>query len=233
MFRIKDIVNRNKPSEIKITLKDIERNPIVATFIRCANNYLGAIGYTEHGFRHVSLVADRAKNVLKYLEWEEKFQNLAEIAGYIHDIGNIVNRQGHGQSAALIAMKLLKELDMDYEDMALVISAIGNHDEENGSFGNPVASALVLADKSDVHKTRVRSSKCDNIHDRVNFAAEESSLRVFKDKKVIALRININTSVANVAEYFEIFVSRMRMCQKAADFLGCKFELLINDKKLG
>ncbi|MDR1720998.1 MAG: HD domain-containing protein [Endomicrobium sp.] len=235
MFKITGIGNRNKSSNINIRLKDIEKNPIVVTFIKCANEYLGRIGYTEHGFRHVSLVASRAKNVLVYLEHSERFQNLAEIAGYMHDIGNIVNRQGHGQSAALIAMGLLKDMGMEYEDIAFIISAIGNHDEEDGDFGNPVAAALVLADKSDVHKTRVRNldiSKCDNIHDRVNSAVERSSLRVSKDKRIISLRININTHISNVAEYFEIFMSRMLMCKRAASILNCKFELLINDKKL-
>lgn len=180
--------------KIKLKLKDIKKSSVVTTFIKCSNEYLGTIGYTEHGFRHVNLVASRAKNVLVYLGYLERFQSLAEIAGYMHDIGNIVNRQGHGQSAALMSMRLLKDMGMEYEDIALVVSAIGNHDEEDGDFGNPVAAALVLADKSDVHKTRVRnldSSKCDNIHDRVNSAAERSTLRVSKDKKVISLRINI------------------------------------------
>lgn len=226
---------KEKSSDIKIKLKDIEKNSIITTFIRCANEYLGTIGYTEHGFRHVNLVASRAKNVLVYLGYSERFQNLVEIAGYMHDIGNIVNRQGHGQSSALISMRLLKDMGMGYEDIASIISAIGNHDEEDWDFGNPVAAALVLADKSDVHKTRVRnldSSKCDNIHDRVNSAAERSSLRVIKDKKIISLRININTHISNVAEYFEIFMSRMLMCKRAASILSCKFELLINNKKL-
>ncbi|MDR1784292.1 MAG: HD domain-containing protein [Endomicrobium sp.] len=235
MGKIMDVDTKSKLSDIKIKLKDVEKNSIITTFIKCANEYLGTIGYTEHGFRHVSLVASRARNVLIYLGHSERFQNLVEIAGYMHDIGNIVNRQGHGQSAALISMRLLKDMGMSYEDIAFIISAIGNHDEEDGDFGNPVSAALVLADKSDVHKTRVRnldSSKCDNIHDRVNSAAERSSLRVSKDKKVISLRININTHISNVAEYFEIFMSRMLMCKRAANILNCKFELLINDKKL-
>ncbi|MDR1511774.1 MAG: hypothetical protein LBS15_03305 [Endomicrobium sp.] len=226
---------KSRLSDVKIKLKDIEKNSIITAFIKCANEYLGTIGYTEHGFRHVSLVASRAKNVLVYLDYLERFQNLAGIAGYMHDIGNVINRQRHGQSSALISMRLLEGMGMKYEDIALVISAIGNHDEECGDFGNPVAAALVLADKSDVHKTRVRmdlDSKCDNIHDRVNFAAEGSSLRVSKDKKIISLRININTHISNVAEYFEIFMSRMLMCKRAASVLNCKFELLINGKKL-
>ncbi|MDR1401102.1 MAG: HD domain-containing protein [Endomicrobium sp.] len=230
-----DIDIKGKSSDVRIKLKDVEKNSIITTFIRCANEYLGTVGYTEHGFRHVSLVASRAKSVLLCLGYSERFQNLAEIAGYMHDIGNVVNRQGHGQSAALISMRLLRDMGMGHEDIAFVISAIGNHDEEDGDFGNIVAASLVLADKSDVHKTRVRSLdslKYDNIHDRVNSAAERSSLRASKDKKVISLQININTRISNVAEYFEIFMSRMLMCKRAANVLNCKFELLINDKKL-
>ncbi|MDR0401863.1 MAG: HD domain-containing protein [Endomicrobium sp.] len=224
---------KNKSTSLKII--DVKKNPIIHAFIKCADEYLGTIGYTEHGFRHVGLVASRAKNVLAYLDYSNRFQNLAEIAGYMHDIGNIVNRQGHGQSAALISMELLKNMGMEYDDIAFVISAIGNHNDEAGDFRNPVSAALVLADKSDVHKTRVRNlsdSGCDNIHDRVNSAVEKSFLRVIKDRKIISLRININTHISNVAEYFEIFMSRMLMCRRAAGILNCKFELLINNKKL-
>jgi metal-dependent HD superfamily phosphatase/phosphodiesterase len=225
--------DRNKYSDVKV--EDIKKNPIVNIFIKSANDYLGTIGYTEHGIRHVSLVSSRAESVLFYLDYPKRFQELAGIAGYMHDIGNIVNRHGHGQSAALIAMRMLRDIGMTSEEIALIISAIGNHDEEEGDFVNPVAAALILADKSDVHKTRVRNldvSQCDNLHDRVNSAVEGSLLKVIKDKKVISLGLTIDTKISKVVEYFEIFMSRMLMCRRAASFLNCTFELIINDIKL-
>jgi metal-dependent HD superfamily phosphatase/phosphodiesterase len=174
---------KNKYSNI--TLEEIKKNSIVNVFVRSANDYLGTLGYTEHGVRHVGLVASIAENVLLYLDYPKRIQELAGIAGYIHDIGNVVNRQDHGQSAALLAMRLLKDMGMTPEEIALIISAIGNHEEESGDPVNPIAAALILADKSDVHKTRVRNrdiSKYD-IHDRVNFAVERSFLKVIKEKK--------------------------------------------------
>jgi metal-dependent HD superfamily phosphatase/phosphodiesterase len=230
MVKIMD--DKNKYSII--VLKNIKKNPIVNAFIKSANDYLGTIGYTEHGVRHVKLVASIAENVLLYLDYPKRLQELAGIAGYMHDIGNVVNRKDHGQSAALISMRLLKDMGMTPEETALIISAVGNHEEETGDPVNPVAAALILADKSDVHKTRVRNpniSKYD-IHDRVNSAVERSFLKVFKDKKVISLQLTIDTQISKVMEYFEIFMSRMIMCRRAAGFLDCAFELIINDRKL-
>ncbi|GHT60856.1 phosphohydrolase [Endomicrobiia bacterium] len=232
--------DKNKYSNV--TLEDVKRNPTVNAFIKSANDYLGTIGYTEHGMRHAGLVASIAENVLLYLDYPKRMQELAGIAGYMHDIGNVVSRYGHGQSAALIAMRLLKDMGTTPEETALIISAIGNHEEEAGDPLNPVAAALILADKSDVHKTRVRNRnilKCDiryiskyDIHDRVNFAATRSFLRVIKDKKTISLQLNIDTQISKVMEYFEIFISRMLMCKNAATFLNCTFELIINERKL-
>lgn len=230
MVKIMD--DKNKYSVV--VLKNIKKNPIVNAFIKSANDYLGTIGYTEHGVRHVKLVASIAENVLLYLDYPKRLQELAGIAGYMHDIGNVVNRKDHGQSAALIAMRLLKDMGMTPEETALVISAVGNHEEETGDPVNPVAAALILADKSDVHKTRVRNldiAKYD-IHDRVNSAVEKSFLKVLKDKKVISLQLTIDTQISKVMEYFEIFMSRMLMCRRAAGFLNCAFELIINDRKL-
>jgi metal-dependent HD superfamily phosphatase/phosphodiesterase len=224
----------DKKKHSSIVLKNIKKNPIVNAFIKSANDYLGTIGYTEHGVRHVKLVASIAENVLLYLDYPKRLQELAGIAGYMHDIGNVVNREDHGQSAALISMRLLKDMGMTPEETALIISAVGNHEEETGDPVNPVAAALILADKSDVHKTRVRNpdiSKYD-IHDRVNSAAERSFLKVLKDKKIISLQLTIDTQISKVMEYFEIFMSRMLMCRRAASFLGCAFELIINDRKL-
>ncbi|MDR0398829.1 MAG: HD domain-containing protein [Endomicrobium sp.] len=223
---------KNKYSNI--TLEEVKKNSIVNVFVRSANDYLGTLGYTEHGVRHVGLVASIAENVLLYLDYPKRIQELAGIAGYIHDIGNVVNRQDHGQSAALLAMRLLKDMGMTPEEIALIISAIGNHEEQSGDPVNPIAAALILADKSDVHKTRVRNrdiSKYD-IHDRVNFAVERSFLKVIKEKKIISLQLTIDTQISKVMEYFEIFMSRMLMCRRAASFLNCTFELIINERKL-
>jgi len=218
----------------KITVEDIKNNPIVNKFIKSANDYLGTIGYTEHGVRHVSLVASLAENILANLDYPKRMQELAGIAGWLHDIGNVVNRTEHGQSAALIAMRILKDMGATPDETALIISAIGNHEEEIGDPVNPIAAALILADKSDVHKTRVRNPEftVTDIHDRVNFAAERSYLSVLKDKKIISLHLNIDTQISQVMEYFEIFMSRMIMSRRAANFLGCKFELFINERKL-
>lgn len=230
MVKIMD--DKNKYSNV--TLKDVKKNPIVNAFIKSANDYLGTIGYTEHGVRHVKLVASIAENVLLYLDYPKRLQELAGIAGYMHDIGNVVNRQDHGQSAALVSMRLLKDMGMTPEETALIISAVGNHEEERGDPVNPVAAALILADKSDVHKTRVRNPDISryDIHDRVNSAVERSFLKVLKDKEIISLQLTIDTQISKVMEYFEIFMSRMLMCRRAASFLNCTFELIINERKL-
>ena len=192
------------------------------------------MGYTEHGFRHVGLVASVAHNTLTHLNYPNPLPELAGIAGYLHDIGNVVNRQDHGQSAALIAMKLLGQMGATADEIAMIISAIGNHEEEIGEPVNPVAAALILADKSDVHKTRVRNPNMISvdIHDRVNFAVERSFLKVDGRKKVITLDLTIDTKISQVMEYFEIFMSRMIMCRRAAKFLDCNFELIVNERKL-
>ena len=217
-----------------ITLETVKKNAVVNNFIEAANEYLGAIGYTEHGFRHVSLVASAAHNILVQLGYPEPLPELASIAGYLHDVGNVVNRQDHGQSAALIAMRILNEIGATPEEIAIIISAIGNHEEEIGEPVNPVAAALILADKSDVHKTRVRNPSMIgvDIHDRVNYAAERSFLKVDDRKKTISLELTIDTNISQPMEYFEIFMSRMIMCRRAAKFLKCNFELIINERKL-
>lgn len=217
-----------------ITLETVKKNPVVNNFIEAANEYLGAIGYTEHGFRHVSLVAASAHSALMHLGYPEPLPELARIAGYLHDIGNVVNRQDHGQSAALISMRILNQLGATPDEIAIIISAIGNHEEEIGEPVNPVAAALILADKSDVHNTRVRNPSmiAVDIHDRVNYAAERSFLRIDSHKKTISLELTIDTKISQVMEYFEIFMSRMIMCRRAAKFLKCNFELIINERKL-
>jgi len=223
-----------RPQYSGITLEKVKQNQLVNNFIEAANEYLGAVGYTEHGFRHVSLVAAVAHNTLLHLDYPAPMPELAGIAGYLHDVGNVINRQDHGRSAALIAMKILKEMGATADEIATIISAIGNHEEEIGDPINPVAAALILADKSDVHKTRVRNPNmiAVDIHDRVNFAAERSFLRVDNHKKTISLEVTIDTKISQVMEYFEIFLSRMIICRRAAKFLQCNFELIINERKL-
>lgn len=218
----------------QVSFDDIKNNQTIDSFIRASNDYLGAIGYTEHGFRHVSLVASVSKNILATLGYPKRLQELAEIAGYLHDIGNVINRQDHGQSASLIAFDILKQLGATPDEIALVASAIGNHEEEIGEPVNPIAAALILADKSDVHKTRVRNPSmiAVDIHDRVNYAVDRSFLNINKEEKIISLNLNVDTKISQVIEYFEIFMSRMNMCRRAAKFLDCKFELIINERKL-
>jgi metal-dependent HD superfamily phosphatase/phosphodiesterase len=227
--------NYNNYNFSNITAEDVKNNPIVKSFIESANKYLGALGYTEHGMRHVSLIAQLSENILQSLDYHPRLAELAKVAAYLHDIGNVVNRHNHGQSAALMAMRILKDMGATPQEIALVISAIGNHEEEIGDPVNPVSAALILADKSDVHKTRVRNpNEVDlaDIHDRVNFAAERSFLQVLKDKKLISLKITIDTKISKVTEYFEIFMSRMIISRRAANYLGCDFELIINERKL-
>ncbi len=208
--------------------------PKVRQYVRMADAALEQIGYTEHGERHVSLVAKIAFNVLKRLGHEERSCELASIAGFLHDIGNAVNREHHAQTGAVMAMQLLTELGMPENEILTVIAAIGNHHENDGDPVNPVAAAVILADKSDVHRTRVRNPdmiKFD-IHDRVNYAVEKSFLNVDEAHKLITLELTIDTSISQVMEYFEIFMTRMLASRKAAKYLGCQFGLMVNGNRL-
>lgn len=218
----------------RVTLKEVKENPIVISFIQAANEYLAAIGYTEHGFRHTSIVSELAENILRYLGYPQRICELAAIAGYLHDIGNVINRKDHGQSSALLAMEILDGMNMPAEEISIIISAIGNHEEEKGEPVNPVAAALILADKSDVNKNRVRNPKMISldIHDRVNYAVERNFLEVLPDKKIISLNLDIDTKLSSIIEYFEIFLSRLVICRRAANYLGCKFEMIINGQKV-
>jgi len=217
-----------------ITLEDIKRDPVVDSFIRKGNKYLGVIGYTEHGYRHVNLVSSIAKNILERLGFPQRQAELASIAGYMHDIGNVVSRNEHGISGAVIAYPILMQMGMHPDEIATVISAIANHEEEYGHAVNSVAAALIVADKSDVHRTRVRNPDFAtfDIHDRVNYAVEHSFLWVTDDKKTITMELTIDIDICPVMEYFEIFLSRMIMCRRAAAFLKTNFELVINGAKL-
>lgn len=217
-----------------ITLEEVKSHPEVIAFIEQADKFIEAIGYTEHGFRHASLVSNIAQNVMLRLAYSQHQTELAAISGYLHDIGNVIGRENHGVSGALIARDILKSLGLQPVDVALVMSAIGNHEEEYGWATNEISAALILADKSDVHMTRVRNfdQATFDIHDRVNYAAKKSFLRVNEEERLVTLEIEIDTALSQVMEYFEIFLSRMVMCRRAAEYLNAKFSLLINENKL-
>ena len=193
-----------------------------------------ALGYTEHSFAHVTKVAETARYIIETLGYSEHDCELAEIAGYLHDIGNLVNRVDHSQSGAVMAFRILREYGMDAEDVATVVTAIGNHDEGTGVPVDHVAAALILADKSDVRRSRVRNNDITtfDIHDRVNYSVKKSTLKINEDKSIIKLKLSIDTKYGSIMDYFEIFLGRMVMCRKAAEKLGLQFKLIINEQQL-
>ncbi|MDP2183443.1 MAG: HD domain-containing protein [Actinomycetota bacterium] len=217
-----------------VTLQDVQSDEELLAYMEMSDQYLGAIGYTEHGLRHANLVAHIAGNIMRRLEFEERLAELAAISGFIHDIGNCVGRVDHGISAAIMAKDALQRLGMPHREVAIVMNAVGNHEEEYGDPATPVAAAAILADKSDVHHTRVRNAEPAqfDIHDRVNYAAKRSFLRVDEGTRELTLEIDIDTAVSQVMEYFEIFLSRMQICRRAAVTLDAHFALMINGIKL-
>jgi metal-dependent HD superfamily phosphatase/phosphodiesterase len=222
------------PAGPVITFDQVRENPRVKVYVRKADEALAEIGYTEHGERHVGLIAHIAFNTLKRLGYADRECELAQIAGYLHDIGNGVNREQHAQTGATMAMQLLHELGMPDVEIVRVMGAIGNHHENDGDPVSPVAAAVILADKSDVHRTRVRNPDMIrfDIHDRVNYAVEKSFLNVDESRKAITLELTIDTSISQVMEYFEIFMTRMLASRKAATYLGCTFGLTVNGNRL-
>lgn len=218
---------------MKITFDEIKNNTKINTYIKKADESLIALGYTEHSFAHVTKVSEVASNILLELGYTKREAELARIAGYIHDIGNIVNRDDHAQSGAIMAFRILDNLDCDSDDIATIITAIGNHDEKTAYPVNPVAAALILADKTDVRYTRVRNKDVStfDIHDRVNYSVKESEVLV-KKGEYIELRLKIDTSICPLMDYFEIFIDRMILCRKAAEKLGEKFVLVINGQRM-
>ncbi|MDH4223128.1 MAG: HD domain-containing protein [candidate division Zixibacteria bacterium] len=217
-----------------VTIDTLKQNERVDALITKADQLLGEIGYTEHGQRHASLSANIAYNIMIRLKKPEKQAHLAAIAAYLHDIGNVINRDYHAQTGAVLAYDILNETGMPYQDVLEVVAAIGNHDENDGQPVSDICAASILADKSDVHSSRVRNLNMikQDIHDRVNYAAKSSFLRVDEDKKTISLEIKIDTSISQVMEYFEIFLSRMVVCRRAAEYLKMRFELEINGQRL-
>ena len=216
---------------MKVTYEQIKNDERINTYIRQADESMRAMGFTEHSFAHVTKCAQMASSLLSDLGYSEREVELARIAGYLHDIGNVVNRNDHAHSGALMAFRFLDELGMEAQDVATVVTAIGNHDEHTAYPVNAVAAALILADKSDVRRSRVRSRENirDDIHDRVNYAVEQAQLLLDKQAKTLTLTMTIDTAICPVMEYFEIFTTRMLLCRKAAVFFGLEFKLHIND----
>lgn len=219
---------------LQITFEDIKNNPEVQTYLQRGNDALGVIGYTEHGFAHAGLCAAKAAEILQILGYDQRTVTLARMAGYMHDMGNCINRDDHAQTGAMMAFQILKGMGMAPADIAEIICAIGNHDEHTGTAVTPVSAALILADKSDVRRSRVRaaSTVTTDIHDRVNYAVYTSSLEVDSQRRAIVLALKIDTAISAVMDYFEIFMTRMLMCRKAAAFLKLDFQLKINDTQL-
>lgn len=217
-----------------VTLEDIKNNPVVDSFIRKGNEFLGAMGFTEHSYRHVNLVSKIASSILTQLGYPRREAELAAIAGYLHDIGNVVSRNDHGISGASITYTILMGMGMEPDEVATVISSIANHEEQYGQPVNNVAAALIMADKSDVHRSRVRNQDFAtfDIHDRVNYAVEHAYVRIDAENRTITMDLTIDINICPVIEYFEIFLTRMVLCRRAAYFLHCQFELIINGSKL-
>lgn len=217
-----------------MTYQEIKKNEEVRAYLKKGNDNLGALGYTDHSEAHCTVVAERAGLILKKLEYPEETIELAEIAGFMHDIGNAVNRSRHAEYGAILANELLKGTDLSLEDRITIMSAIGNHDESTGGATDPVSAALIIADKTDVRRNRVRDKDraAFDIHDRVNYAVTEAKLKINKEKKLISLNLQIDESICTMYEYFDIFLGRMMMCRGAAEILNMKFRLTANGSKV-
>ena len=218
-----------------MTYQEIKKNEEVRAYLKKGNDNLGVLGYTDHSEAHCTVVAERAGLILKKLEYPEETIELAKIAGFMHDIGNAVNRSRHAEYGAILANEFLKGKDLSLEDRIMIMSAIGNHDESTGGATDPVSAALIIADKTDVRRDRVRSEKgkaAFDIHDRVNYAVTEHKLKINSQKKTISLNLQIDAKICSMYEYFEIFLGRMMMCRGAADMLGATFKLMANGSKV-
>ena len=217
-----------------MTYKDLRENNTVREYIRKADESLLALGYTEHSFAHVGKVADTAAYILSTLNYSEHDIELARIAAWLHDIGNLVNRDGHAQSGALMAFRILDKMDLDASDIATVVTAIGNHDESNGVAVNAISAALILADKSDVRRSRVRNNDIStfDIHDRVNYSVTSSEWVLDANNGLIDLHLTVDTAYGSIMDYFEIFLHRMIMCRHAAEKLSLRFGLYINEQRI-
>jgi metal-dependent HD superfamily phosphatase/phosphodiesterase len=232
--RVGALTRQATGSDIDI-LRSLQQDEVVSAFIQLSDQFVGAMGFTEHGFRHANLVGRIAHNVLRHLGAEPELCELAAIGGYLHDVGNVVARSNHGLSGAWIAYDALRRLEVDPYRIGLVLSAIGNHEEQHGTVIGPVGAAIILADKADVHRSRVRKGVDPSldIHDRVNASVTHSFLRVDSEQATITLELELDTERSTVLEYFEIFLDRMIMCRRAARTLGCSFRITANGTPLG
>ena len=217
-----------------LTYEQIRKSEAIKTYITRADESLGALGYTEHSFAHVMHVAQTAGYILTTMGHDARTVELAKIAGYLHDIGNLVNRKDHSQSGAVMAWSILNDMGCDPAEMATIVTAIGNHDEGTGVPVNAVAAAMILADKADVRRSRVRNTDFStfDIHDRVNYSVTSSDLKINEDRTQVELKLTVDTRYGSVMDYFEIFMQRMVLCRKAAEKLGLQFKLRINDQPL-
>ena len=217
-----------------LTYDEVRKDPTIRTYIQRADESLIALGFTEHSFAHVTMVAENAAYILSTLGYPERTVEVAKIAGFLHDIGNLVNRVDHSQSGAVMAFRILDNLDCDPEEIATIVTAIGNHDEGTGQPVNAVAAALILADKSDVRRSRVRNRDMAtfDIHDRVNYSVKRSKLKINEEHTLIKLKLDVDTKFGSVMDYFEIFMQRMILCRKAAETLGLQFRLMINEQQV-
>lgn len=215
-----------------LTYEKIQNSNAINTYITRADESLAALGFTEHSFTHVTHVAETAGYILQALGHDERTIELAKIAGYLHDIGNLVNRKDHSQSGAVMAWSILNDMGCDPAEMATIVTAIGNHDEGTGVPVNAVAAAMILADKADVRRSRVRNKDIStfDIHDRVNYSVKKSQLKINEDRTIVKLKLSIDTKYGSVMDYFEIFMQRMLLCRKAAEKLGLQFKLIINEQ---
>lgn len=217
-----------------ITIAQIKENADIRTYIQKADESMRALGYTEHSFAHVTKVSELAKDILLTLGHDAREAELAQIAGYMHDIGNVVNRSDHAQTGAVMAFRILDNLGAGAADIATIITAIGNHDEGTAFPVNAVTAAIILADKTDVRRSRVRKRDFStfDIHDRVNYSVKKSQLKINEDRTLVKLKLTVDTKYGSVMDYFEIFMQRMILCRKAAERLGLQFKLMINEQQL-
>ena len=220
--------------EKELTYNEIRKNKEINTLLERGNEVLGSLGYTDHSAAHAAKVADTAGQILEKLGYSSREAELSRIAGYMHDIGNSVNRCDHAHTGAVLGWQILRELGMPLKETAVIMSAVGNHDEKTGTAVDPISAALILADKTDVRRNRVRNKvkASFDAHDRVNYAVLSSSLVIQKEKKVIQMELELDDSMCSVMDYFEIFLERMLMCRRAAEVLGCRFKLTANGSKL-
>lgn len=217
-----------------LTYEAVTKSEAIKTYIMRADESLAVLGFTEHSFAHVMHVAEMAGYILNTMGYDDRTIELAKIAGYLHDIGNLVNRKEHSQSGAVMAWSILNDMGCDPGELATIVTAIGNHDEGTGVPVNAVAAALILADKADVRWTRVRNTDIStfDIHDRVNYSVKKSALKINEDKTIVKLKLTVDTKFGSVMDYFEIFLERMILCRKAAEKLGLQFKLIINEQQL-